>query len=206
VDNESSSSAFYAQRLRLKTIFQVTEGLRLTTRCDIMEKVWGADRVNKGPVYGPESDGPGYYDDEENIDFDRVYVSFDVPVGTFHVGYMARTAGAPSLATIIAQRPGSNSSIPPARGRVSSTQRSTARATSVTTTTTSPTGIPMSTTRPSFTPGMRGMPVCSTGTLMILVQRIRGRPMIVKSHVDLVLKVAIMISAPMSCRHTSRQR
>ena len=88
-EDESSSSAFYAQRLRLKTIFQVTEGLRLTTRCDIMEKVWGADRTAKGPLYGPEIDGSEYYDDEENIDFDRVYVSFNVPVGTFHVGYMA---------------------------------------------------------------------------------------------------------------------
>jgi len=91
-EDESSSSAFYAQRLRLKTIFQVTEGLRLTTRCDIMEKVWGADRTSAGPVYGPETDGSNYYDDEENIDFDRVYVSFDVPVGTFHVGYMAADA------------------------------------------------------------------------------------------------------------------
>ena len=91
-EDESSSSAFYAQRLRLKTIFQVTEGLRLTTRCDIMEKVWGADRyglAGESFGYGPETDEATFKkDDEENIDFDRVYVSFDVPIGTFHVGYM----------------------------------------------------------------------------------------------------------------------
>jgi hypothetical protein len=83
-DNESASHAFYAQRLRLNTIFQVTEGLRMTTACDIMEKVWGAHREKGG--YEP---GDVAHDtwDEENVDFDKLFVSFDVPFGTFHVGY-----------------------------------------------------------------------------------------------------------------------
>ena len=85
-DKESLSHAFYSQRLRLNTVFQVAEGLKLTTACDIMEKMWGTEDSRH---MGGEK-GDVYYDvdDEQNIDFDKVYVSFDVPFGTFHVGYM----------------------------------------------------------------------------------------------------------------------
>ena len=83
-DDESPSNDFYSQRLRLNTIFQVTDGLRLTTACDIMEKMWGTER-QRHFAGGDDVDLPK---DESNIDFDKVYVSFDVPFGTFHVGYM----------------------------------------------------------------------------------------------------------------------
>ncbi len=38
------STAFYYQRLRLKTEFLVTPGLSLVTSADIMERAWGAKR------------------------------------------------------------------------------------------------------------------------------------------------------------------
>ena len=87
-DNESASHAFYSQRLRLNTVFQVADGLKLTTACDIMEKVWGANRDAGAPSYTGGGDYKRATWDEENIDFDKLYVSFAVPIGTFYVGVM----------------------------------------------------------------------------------------------------------------------
>jgi len=43
---DGPSTAFYFQRLRLTTTFIVSPGLMLTTRADIMERAWGAQRAN----------------------------------------------------------------------------------------------------------------------------------------------------------------
>jgi hypothetical protein len=71
-----ATNAFYNQRLRIQTVFQVAEGLSLTTRFDAMEKVWGQANLTT---------------DERNIQWERAYVTFAVPVGKFDVGY--QTAG-----------------------------------------------------------------------------------------------------------------
>jgi len=76
------------QRLRLQTDFQIAEGLKLTTRFDAMEKIWGAARSATVAV----TDSNGNNDEAENIKFEHAYVTFDVPFGTFKVGYQAQTA------------------------------------------------------------------------------------------------------------------
>jgi hypothetical protein len=78
------------QRLRVQTVFQVAEGLSLTTRFDAMEKIWGAARTPYA-VSGSAA-SPNDTTESENIKFEHVYVTFNVPFGTFTVGYQPQTA------------------------------------------------------------------------------------------------------------------
>lgn len=83
--NEGSSTAFYYQRLRVKTEFTVSPGLKLITRFDAMERAWGATRTNPDNV--EMLDSAGTRAENENIAFDLAYVSYNSPIGTFEVGY-----------------------------------------------------------------------------------------------------------------------
>lgn len=85
------STAFYYQRLRLKTEFIVAPGLSLVTTANIMERAWGATRSTPGTTL----DTVGIYTtsaatraENENIGFDHAYVSYASPIGIFRVGYM----------------------------------------------------------------------------------------------------------------------
>jgi hypothetical protein len=93
--NDGPSTAFYFQRLRLNTQFIVSPGLFLTTRADIMERAWGANR-SSGTVVGPggtlisapqDSVSAGTRAENENIAFDLAYVTYISPIGMFRVGY-----------------------------------------------------------------------------------------------------------------------
>jgi len=91
------SDSFTWQRLRVGTVFQIAEGLSLTTRFDAMEKVWGAPRgVFGNTVYQAVPDSNGYQitgsTEAENIKFQHVYVTFNTGIGRFLVGYQAQTA------------------------------------------------------------------------------------------------------------------
>ena len=79
------STAFYYQRLRLKTEFSVAPGLTLITRFDAMERPWGASRFapNVRAV-----DSYGTISENENIAFDWAYVTYASPIGVFDVGIM----------------------------------------------------------------------------------------------------------------------
>ena len=46
--NNGARSTF-GQRLRINTIFQVAEGLKLTTRFDALERIWGQEACNRNP-------------------------------------------------------------------------------------------------------------------------------------------------------------
>jgi hypothetical protein len=72
-----ASNAFYNQRLRIQTVFQVAEGLKLTTRFDAMERVWGEQGLSSSAL------------GEENIQWERAYVTFMVPFGQFDIGYQS---------------------------------------------------------------------------------------------------------------------
>jgi len=85
------STAFYYQRLRLKTEFIAAPGLSLVTSADIMERAWGANRSTPSTTV----DTVGIYTtsaatraENENIGFDHAYVSYASPIGIFRVGYM----------------------------------------------------------------------------------------------------------------------
>jgi len=72
------------QRLRIGTVFQVAEGLKLTTRFDAMEKIWGATRSSSATG----ADTGSVSAENENIKFDNAFVTFAIPIGTIEAGYM----------------------------------------------------------------------------------------------------------------------
>jgi len=86
---DGTTTSFYAQRLRMFTDFVVAPGVTLKTRYDIMERVWGATRTAPGTTLGTLS--MGTQAENENIAFDRAYIQYDSPYGSFQVG--ARSAG-----------------------------------------------------------------------------------------------------------------
>ncbi|KFO66851.1 hypothetical protein ER57_14695 [Smithella sp. SCADC] len=90
-DDTANSTAFFYQRLRVGTDFVVSPSLKLVTRFDAMERIWGGQR---SPVDGGTTpatlalDSAGTRAENENIAVDWAYVNYVAPVGTFDVGYM----------------------------------------------------------------------------------------------------------------------
>jgi hypothetical protein len=104
VKDTGGNSAFYYQRLRVKTEFIVSPGLSLVTRFDAMERVWGAVRTSPGVSladggangttyggsYGTSGNtmSAGTEAENQNIAFDWVYLNYVSPIGAFYAGYM----------------------------------------------------------------------------------------------------------------------
>ena len=83
-DNSGASDAFMDMRLRLQTVFQVNDTLKLTTRFDAMD----------GREWGTADDGAN--PNKDNIDFDRAYLTanfdmFDLDVGRMSIGTYGTT-------------------------------------------------------------------------------------------------------------------
>ena len=83
--NPGNSTAFYYQRLRVGTEFIVSPGLKLVTRFDAMERIWGGARSAPGITGDMASSGTRA--ENENIAFDLAYISYTSPIGMFNVGY-----------------------------------------------------------------------------------------------------------------------
>jgi len=92
------SHAFFYQRARFQPVFTVAEGLTFTTRFDVLEKQWGNTNWKTGTIdYHNSRRNQGYLAGEpavtqtqkiqENIEFERFYVTFDTKIGQFQVGY-----------------------------------------------------------------------------------------------------------------------
>ena len=81
-----SSTAFYFQRLRVRTDFIVSPGLTLVTRFDALERAWGAPRSEAD--VGLDVDSAGTMAENENIAFDWAYINYKAPIGVFNVGIM----------------------------------------------------------------------------------------------------------------------
>ncbi|MBF0111830.1 MAG: hypothetical protein HQK74_03755 [Desulfamplus sp.] len=75
---DSDNTSDYRQmRLRVQTDFSVSDNLKLTTRFDALEKVLSSrDSAFDGN------------EDDDNIDFDRAYLTYISPIGMFEVGRM----------------------------------------------------------------------------------------------------------------------
>ncbi len=82
----SPSTAFYFQRLRVRTDFIASPGLTLVTRVDAMERIAGATRSTPGTTLAVDS--AGTVAENENIAVDWAYINYQSPIGTFDVGYM----------------------------------------------------------------------------------------------------------------------
>ena len=95
------SRAYFFQRVRLQPVFQIAEGLTLTVRIDALEKQWGntnwrtgfAETTNSRPsAVVNTTTGVGTSRAQENIEFERAYVTFKTAIGQFDVGYQAAGA------------------------------------------------------------------------------------------------------------------
>jgi hypothetical protein len=92
-DWTNPSTAFYFQRLRVGTDFIVSPCLKLVTRFDAMERIWGGARSYPGyggathGSTGLDSTSAGTRAENENIAFDLVYIDYISPAGQFRVGY-----------------------------------------------------------------------------------------------------------------------
>jgi hypothetical protein len=84
--SDGISTAFYYQRLRVRTDFVVSPGLTLVTRFDALERVWGGARSAPGTTAA--SDSAGTRAENENIAFDWAYIEYTSPIGLFQVGLM----------------------------------------------------------------------------------------------------------------------
>ena len=87
VDN-GDHRANVANRLRMQFEIQIQEGLKLTTRFDALERAWG----QTGAVLTQNTTNPltanfVYNRPEQNISFERAYVTFNALYGVFDVGY-----------------------------------------------------------------------------------------------------------------------
>ncbi|MFA5323026.1 MAG: hypothetical protein WC373_10170 [Smithella sp.] len=83
------STAFYYQRLRVKMEFVATPALKLVTRFDAMERIWGGARSNPAGLSSliGDFDSAGSRAENENIAFDWAYIEYASRLGVFTVGY-----------------------------------------------------------------------------------------------------------------------
>ena len=91
-----TSRAAVWQRFRLQPVFKVAEGLSMTIRMDALEKQWGNTAWRGGSaddfsnsrrqttVVAGNASGQKV---QENIEFERSYVTFDTKIGQFQIGY-----------------------------------------------------------------------------------------------------------------------
>jgi hypothetical protein len=94
--SENPSTAFFYQRLRIGTDFVVSPCLKLVTKFDAMDRIWGgarsaADASNGGWAYNPATLNTGGVAgtraESENIVMDLAYIEYTSPIGLFKVGY-----------------------------------------------------------------------------------------------------------------------
>ena len=90
VKDSGTSTAFYFQRLRVRSDFTVAPGLSLITRFDAMERIWGGPRsaaVSYVDYAGSYDNSAGTKAENQNIAFDWAYVRYASPIGVFTAGY-----------------------------------------------------------------------------------------------------------------------
>jgi len=121
VNDGGYSRATWYQRARLQTVFQVQEGLSMTFRFDALEKNWGqtdsrnmtaadVDKTNSR-VYSTTLTNPsastnvGGKSIQENIEFERAYITFATKFGVFDVGYQNADAWGTVFGNSTATRP-----------------------------------------------------------------------------------------------------
>jgi hypothetical protein len=94
------NSAFFYQRLRVGTDFVVSDCLKLVTRFDAMERIWGKERTIRTTdatgIFGSPLPSLNTYNldagantlESENIALEVAYLNYVSPIGLFQVGYM----------------------------------------------------------------------------------------------------------------------
>ncbi len=89
--SNAGSTAFYTQRLRVNMDFIVAPGLKLVTRWDALDRIWGGAR-GEAAALNESSYSIATRSEEQNIAFTRAYVEYASPIGLFMVGYIPDNA------------------------------------------------------------------------------------------------------------------
>jgi hypothetical protein len=76
----------------MKFEIQVQEGVKLTTRFDAMERVWGENPAAAAPSPTTSTATSAAIATERNISWERAYVTFNALYGVFDVGYQQSRA------------------------------------------------------------------------------------------------------------------
>jgi hypothetical protein len=84
---QGPSTALYYQRLRVNMEFIATPALKMITRFDAMERIWGGAR--SVPGVAADTDSYGTRAENQNIAFDYAYVQYASPIGLWSVGIMS---------------------------------------------------------------------------------------------------------------------
>jgi hypothetical protein len=94
-DDEETSCSYMDMRLRLQTMFKVTDALSLTTRFDALDRQWGStddDAISSVTTTDATTGAvstTSTADSDNNIDFDRAYMTIKTGLGKFVVGRQA---------------------------------------------------------------------------------------------------------------------
>ena len=90
-DRTDPSTAFFYQKLQVGTEFIVSPSLKLATRFNAMERIWGGSRsapsTDTDCLNGYLPVSAGTRAESENIAFDYLYILYTTPIGTFNIGY-----------------------------------------------------------------------------------------------------------------------
>jgi hypothetical protein len=90
--SEGPSTAFFYQRLRVQTDFIISPSLKLITRFNAMERIWGGQRsgtnYNSDGTIALDSQSAATRAENENIGLDWAYIEYVSPIGMFDVGIM----------------------------------------------------------------------------------------------------------------------
>jgi hypothetical protein len=94
--DKNFNTAFFYQRLRVRTDFIAAPGVKVVTRFDALERVWGGARSAPGTDFSDGGGGlfgsrqnamsAGTQAENENIAFDWAYIEYASPIGVFRVG------------------------------------------------------------------------------------------------------------------------
>ena len=82
------STAFFYQRLRVGADFIVDPSLKLITRFDALERIWGGVRNTEKEPPAWLQIRPRSRFENENIAIDWAYINYKSPIGTFDIGIM----------------------------------------------------------------------------------------------------------------------
>ncbi len=95
------STAFYYQRLRVNMEFFATPALKLVSRFDALERIWGGARstTTLGPTGQPvwDVDSYGTRAENQNIAFDYAYIWYASKIGLWQVGISSDNVWGPAF-------------------------------------------------------------------------------------------------------------
>ena len=77
--DEATQSAYYDQRLRVKTVFKVADGLQVVARFDALDGIWGRPDLMRSDATTSQ----------DNLQFDMAYMQFTTGIGRIQAGWMS---------------------------------------------------------------------------------------------------------------------